>query len=64
MKTLVVHHCNSIDKYPNYPIDYSLELDKDGILRILREYRDVQYETDEIAVYRSWDCYKIEDEYE
>jgi len=64
MKTLVVHYSGSIDKYPNYPVDHTLEIDHDGILRICRVIREAQYETEEIAVFFNWDFYKIEDEYE
>jgi len=64
MKTLVVHYSGSIDKYPNYPVDHTLEIDHDGILRICRVTREAQYETEEIAVFFNWDFYKIENEYE
>jgi hypothetical protein len=64
MKTLVVHYCNSIDRYSNYPIDHTLEIDHDGILRVCRVSRKEQYDTEEIAVFFNWDYYKIEDECE
>ena len=64
MKTLVVHYCNSIDPYPNYPIDHTLEIDHDGIIHISRASRTEQYEMEEIAVYRNWDYYTIEDDEE
>lgn len=59
MKTLIVYYQKSIDKYPNYIIDYTEEIDN-GILKIYRVKRETHYDSQLLAVYKSWDFYKIE----
>lgn len=62
MKTLKIFHCNSYRAFPNYPSDYTYEIDSNGIIYVTKIKRYDQYETHEIAIYRNWDYLEIEDE--
>lgn len=42
--------------------DYMLELDDGGLLRVIKEIRAINYDSQEVAVYKNWDYYKIEDD--
>jgi hypothetical protein len=62
MKTIKIFYCNSYSAFTNYPHDYTLEIDHDNILRVFKITLNDQYESHEIAVYRNWDYYIIEDD--
>ena len=64
MKTLIVYTKDSIFKYPNLFQDFSYEIDQYGLLRIIKQIRESQYEESEHAVFKNWDYCLIEEGYE
>ncbi len=64
MKTLTVYMKDKFEKYPHLFQDFTYEIDGDGILRMIKHIRGEQYKQYEIAVFKNWDYFLIEEGHE
>ena len=63
MKTLILYHNESYQKYPEIYVSYTFEIDQKGLLKIFKISK-LSGEAKLIACYNNWDYFRIEENLE